>query len=136
MGLSLIRPINNTMPTYIGFSTIGQYKKFTLTDFALVKRDFLNSLNIRYGEKVGRPGYGTKIWSFIFEQQDDETYLAVKKELQRMVDLDPRIYALRIDTSPNDVGLIVDMEVQLAMTGSVSGLRILFDEQSAKAIFV
>ena len=50
------------MPTFIGFNTIGQYKKFTLLDYELIKRDLLNAFNIRQGELVGRPDYGTALW--------------------------------------------------------------------------
>ena len=57
------------MPTFIGFNTINQNKKFTLVDFELIKRDLLNAFNIRQGELVGRPAYGTSIWDFVFENQ-------------------------------------------------------------------
>ena len=55
------------MTTFIGFNTIDQYKKFTLTDFPLIQRDLLNAFNIRQGELPGRPGYGTTIWVFLLE---------------------------------------------------------------------
>ena len=42
------------MTTFIGFNTIDQPKKFTLTDFDLVKRDLLNAFNIQQGQLVGR----------------------------------------------------------------------------------
>jgi len=124
------------MPTYIGFNTIGQYKKFTKTDFELIKRDLLNAFNIRYGEKVGRPGYGTKIWTFMFEPQIPDTQAAIKQEIQRVVDQDPRVYAVSVETVPQDTGLLVDLAVQLAATGSVDSLRIFFDEQTARASYV
>jgi hypothetical protein len=38
------------MLTYRGFNTIGQTKKFRLTDLDLVKRDLLNHFQIRKGE--------------------------------------------------------------------------------------
>ena len=44
------------MPTFIGFNTINQNKKFTLVDFELIKRDLLNAFNIRQGELVGSSG--------------------------------------------------------------------------------
>ena len=36
--------------TFIGFNTQGQFKKFTLTGFELIKRDLLNAFNIRQGQ--------------------------------------------------------------------------------------
>jgi hypothetical protein len=74
------------MPNYIGFSTINANqprstdlnagvdggtgsilqpvrvgKKFRLVDTPLVVRDFINSLNIQQGQKVGKPEYGTTL---------------------------------------------------------------------------
>ena len=59
------------MATYFGFSTIDNSKKFRLVDYELVKRDVLNSLLIKQGEKLGNPSYGTNVWGLIFEPQTD-----------------------------------------------------------------
>ena len=67
------------MTTFIGFNTINQNKKFTLTDFELIQRDLLNAFNIRQGELPGRPGYGTTIYSFLFENQVEQ----LQEELPR-----------------------------------------------------
>jgi hypothetical protein len=61
------------MATFIGFNTINQYGKFTLLDFELIKRDLANAFNIQQGQLPGLPGYGTTIWSFVFENQSAET---------------------------------------------------------------
>ena len=79
------------MPAFIGFNTQGQYKKFTLTDDALVKRDFLNSLNIRQGQLPGRPQFGTVIWENLFDNQSNELITNIESELQRIAGLDPRM---------------------------------------------
>ena len=55
------------MATFIGYSTIDQYKNYTVTDFDLIKRDMLNSLSIRQGEMPGRPEVGTTMFSLMFE---------------------------------------------------------------------
>ena len=65
------------MPTFIGFNTINQNKKFTAVDFDLIKIDLLNAFNIRQGELPGRPGYGTVIWNYLFEGQTQETQTAI-----------------------------------------------------------
>ena len=61
------------MTTFVGFNTINQNKKFTLIDTELIKRDLLNAFNIRQGELVGRPGYGTVIWDYVFENQHNQS---------------------------------------------------------------
>ena len=53
--------------TYKGFSTIGQTGKFRLTDFDLVKQDIINNFQIRKGEKLMNPDFGTIIWNIIHE---------------------------------------------------------------------
>ena len=63
------------MTTFVGFNTQGQYKKFTLTDFELIKRDLLNAFNIRQGQLPGRPGYGTVLWDYLFEKDRKSTRL-------------------------------------------------------------
>ena len=47
--------------TYKGFSTVGRNQKFRLTDFDLVKQDLINHFNIRKGEKLMNPNFGTVI---------------------------------------------------------------------------
>jgi hypothetical protein len=59
------------MTTFVGFNTQNQYKKFTLVDFELIKRDLLNAFNIRQGQLPGRPAYGTILWDYLFENQVD-----------------------------------------------------------------
>ena len=95
------------MPTFIGFNTINQFKKFTLTDFALVKRDLANALNIQQGEIPGKPGYGTTIWSYVFENQTPETIAALLAELQRVAGGDPRVYISDAQVFPQDNGLLI-----------------------------
>ena len=80
-----------TMATFIGFNTQEQYKKFTLTDAPLVKRDLLNAFNIRQGQLPGRPGYGTILWDFIFDSQTTDVQQAIETEIQRVAGGDPRL---------------------------------------------
>ena len=95
------------MATFIGFSTIGADKpitvnpipvsatgvnngitdptvfgkKFKLIDEQLVIQDFINALNIRKGEKVGQPDYGTTLWDFVFEPNTADVSTALQNEI-------------------------------------------------------
>ena len=97
------------MPTFIGFNTIDQNKKFTLVDFELVKRDLLNAFNIRQGELVGRPQYGTSIWDFVFENQLQETERALTAEIQRVAGGDPRLFVDSIELFPQQNGILIQL---------------------------
>jgi phage baseplate assembly protein W len=124
------------MPTFIGFNTIDQYKKFTLVDFALIKRDLLNYLNIRQGEKVGRPDVGTTMWNLVFEPQTETTAELVLQELQRIVGQDPRIYLTKADAYPQVNGILVELEIQTVQGQNAERLAVFFDQQTRTASYV
>jgi phage baseplate assembly protein W len=124
------------MATFIGFNTIGQNKKFTAVDFDLVKIDLLNAFNIRQGELPGRPGYGTVIWNFLFENQTTETQSAILTEIQRVVSGDPRIYLSGVEIFPQENGILLQLGIALVPSVNAQQLNILFDEQTRSAVFV
>ena len=121
------------MTTFRGFSTIGQTKKFTLVDFELVKRDLLNALNITQGQLVGRPGYGTMIWSYIFENQTQDTERAILAEIQRIASLDPRIYLQSANMYPQLHGILIEIELMMVPGQTSEFLSVYFDQQTATA---
>jgi len=124
------------MPTFIGFNTINQFKKFTLTDFELVKRDLSNALNIQQGELPGRPGYGTTLWSYVFENQTTDTVAAITAELQRVAGGDPRIYLSDIQVYPQENGMLIEAQVQIVPSSTAERLAIFFDQESRRASFI
>ena len=124
------------MPTFIGFSTIDQYSKFTLVDFELVKRDLANALNIQQGELPGRPGYGTTIWGYVFESQTPESQQLMLAELQRVVGGDPRIYLSDAQIYSQDNGVLIELQVQVVPSATAERLAIFFDQESRRASFV
>lgn len=124
------------MPTFIGFNTIDQNKKFTLVDFELIKRDLANAFNIQQGELPGRPGYGTVIWSYVFENQTTETEQGIMAEIQRVVGGDPRLYVSDATMYPQDNGILIELEVQVVGSTTAERLAIFFDENTRRASFI
>jgi phage baseplate assembly protein W len=121
------------MATFIGFNTIDQIRKFTLTDADLIKRDFLNALNINKGEVPGRPEYGTTIWSFIFNNQSIETEQAMLAELQRVAAQDPRLYLDQVEFYPFNNGIRIEVLLQIVPSTTAERLTIFFDQQAQRA---
>lgn len=115
------------MPTYIGFNTIGQNKKFTLTDFELIKRDLANAFNIRQGELPGRPSYGTRIWALMFENQLTDTQELVQNEILRLAGQDPRISVTQVNVYPQQNGILVEVELQTRQNANAELLTLFFD---------
>jgi phage baseplate assembly protein W len=124
------------MPTFIGFNTIGQPKKFTLTDFDLIKRDLLNAFLIRQGELPGRPNYGTVLWNFQFENQIEPLQAAIVNEVQRVVGGDPRIQATDIQVFPQRNGVLIQLQIVVVPTTTAEILSIFFNLQQRSASYV
>ena len=124
------------MATFIGFNTIDQNKKFTLIDFPLIKRDLLNAFNIRQGQLVGRPGYGTVIWDYVFENQTQETERGILAEIQRVAGGDPRLSVTNIELFPQRNGMLIQLEIQVVPSTDAERLSIFFDQQQRRASYV
>ena len=124
------------MATFIGYSTINQYKKFTLVDGELVKRDLLNAFNIRQGSLPGRPGYGSTLLDYIFENQDTVTERAVIAEIQRIAAGDPRIYISDLNYYPQENGVLIELQVQIVPGTNTEQLSIFFNQSTRQAGFV
>ena len=122
--------------TFIGFNTINQYKKFTLTDFELIKRDLANAFNIRQGELPGRPDYGTIMWNFLFENQIEELQNSIVAEVQRVAGGDPRVFISDIQVFPEENGILIQLEVTVTPSTDAARLGIFFDIISRRASFI
>ena len=140
------------MPTYIGFSTIGANepkttnaspgidggtggvlkptipgKKYRLVDEALVVRDFVNALNIQQGQKVGNPGYGSTIWSFVFEPNDAQTQFKIENEIRRIANSDPRLIVNTVKSYTQEHGILLEVELAIAPFNNAEILNVFFN---------
>ena len=123
------------MSTFIGFNTQDQYKKFTLVDTELIKRDLLNAFNITQGQLPGRPGYGTTLWSFLFESQDQVTMGKILREVQRVAGGDPRVNLIDTQIFAQENGVLIQLEIQFAPNTNAQLLSVFFDQQQRIANF-
>ena len=124
------------MTTFIGFNTIDQYKKFTLTDYPLIQRDLLNAFNIRQGELPGRPGYGTVLWDYLFENQVEQLQQDIRAEVQRVAGGDPRIVVNDVQLYPQENGILLQIEITVVQTTNAEILSVFFDQQTRQASYV
>ena len=124
------------MPTFIGFNTQDQYKKFTLLDANLVKRDLLNGLNIRQGQLPGRPQYGTTLWDNLFENQSQDLIVAIEREIQRVAGYDPRIQIMDTQVFPQENGILIQIQLAIVPSTDAQQLSIFFDQQQRRASYV
>jgi phage baseplate assembly protein W len=124
------------MTTFIGFNTQNQYKKFTLVDFELVKRDLLNAFNIRQGQLPGRPEYGTVLWNYLFENQVDAVQQGIINEVQRVAGGDPRVFISNINVYPQENGMLIELEIQTVGGVNAEILNVFFNQVTRSASYV
>lgn len=93
------------MTIFKGFSTYNRTKRYTLTDFNLVKQDIFNHFNIRKGEKLMRPEFGTSLWDLLFEPFSNEISSAIEEEVRQIVSTDPRVRLEKVNINTYDNGI-------------------------------
>jgi phage baseplate assembly protein W len=146
------------MAQYIGFSTINANKpkttnspvgidggvgslvnpinpgkKYKLVDTQLVLQDFINSLNIRQGEKVGNPSYGTILWNFVFEPNTPDVQFALENEIRRVASTDPRIILDYVKAYPQENGILMEVQMAIAPFNQALILSVFFDSNTNTA---
>ena len=118
------------MSTYIGFSTLNSAKKFVLTDFELAKQDLINYFNIRRGEKLMQPSFGTIIWSMLFEPLTEGTQQTITDDITKIASYDPRIAIGQVAVTQETNGFMVQLTLAYVPTNQVDTLILNFDRNS------
>ena len=108
-------------------------RKFRTTDEQLVIQDFINALNIPQGQKVGNPGYGTTLWNFIFEPNTLEVRTAIEDEVRRVAATDPRLQVNSVETTSQDHGILLEVEMAVTPFNNAQMLGIYFDQRANSA---
>ena len=112
-----------------GFSTQGrEFKDAKLYDVELVKQDLLNHFNIRKGEKLENPDFGTNIWLYVFDPLDEETKNLVIEDVESVINYDPRVTLDQIEVQESDHGLSVKMTVLYIGYAIGETINLLFDQ--------
>jgi phage baseplate assembly protein W len=118
------------MALYSGFSTYQRYKKFRVTDFDLVQQDLFNHFNIRKGEKLMNPEFGTIIWGMLFEPLTDTVRKAIVADVKRIAMYDPRIAVNSIQLNEYQQGLQINMVLTYLVEDRTVTLAFNFDRDS------
>jgi phage baseplate assembly protein W len=146
------------MPTYIGFSTINANKprstnlmpgidggtgsvispinygkKYRAVDEKLIIQDFVNALNIQQGQKVGKPDYGTTLWSFVFEPNTTDVQFQLQDEIRRVASGDPRVIINSVKAYPKENGILVEVELAISPFNRAQLLNVFFNNLTNSA---
>ena len=113
---------------YRGFSTINRLRKYRLTDFDLAKQDLINHFNIRKGEKLFNPEFGTIVWSTIFDPLTQELKELIISDVTAIVKYDPRLAVNRVVLNEYEYGLEIEMELTYIPENQTDILKMKFDK--------
>jgi phage baseplate assembly protein W len=122
--------VNITMAIYKGFSTFNRSKKFRITDFELVKQDLINHFNIRKGEKLMNPDFGTIIWDSIFEPLNEDLKNLIMQDVKRIIANDPRISAQNVIVTQYEHGLQIEIDLLYISSNKRDVLTVAFDQRN------
>jgi phage baseplate assembly protein W len=120
--------------TYKGFST---YKKqfsnsFTLSGFELAKQDLVNHFNIRKGEKLMNPDFGSIVWDALYEPLTDEIVSAIEEDITSIIGYDPRLEAESVLLEQYENGLLLEVQVKYIPDQILGSLLFDFNSTSSQ----
>jgi phage baseplate assembly protein W len=106
--------------TYKGFSTQAGNRNFRLTDFDLIKQDILNHFNIRKGEKLMRPNFGTIIWNVLHEPFTEDLKSVITQDVKAIASYDPRVSFDNIIITEFDQGIQIELQLRYVLTNQTN----------------
>jgi len=90
------------MRVFKGYSTVErQYGPFKIYDMELAKRDLLNEMYSRKGERLMSPEFGYIVWDVLFDPMTEEIVEAIKADTLRILSRDPRLELRQLDITEN-----------------------------------
>lgn len=123
--------INLTSFTYKGFNSRNLDSKFKQYDIDLIKQDLLNHFNIRKGEKLQNPEFGTIIWSMLFEPMNDENLRLIARDVEEIINRDPRTEAENVTVEGTEYGVRISATLRYIPLDYTEQLAIDFDKQNS-----
>jgi phage baseplate assembly protein W len=125
---------DQTVFTYVGFSSKEDTKNFKLYDSALVKQDLINHFYIRKGEKLENPNFGTVIWDMLFENFTEYVKTTIAKDVETIINYDPRIAVNRVLVESTDQGIRVEAEITYIPFNITEKMTFDFDRRNSTII--
>ena len=119
------------MSLYRGYSTLNSKTNVRIADADLIKQDLINHFNIRRGEKLMNPDFGTIIWDSLFEPFTEQLKSQIIDDVTRIVSYDPRLKVDSVLVDQYDNGLILELRLLYSNTNELENLRLTFDKSSA-----
>jgi phage baseplate assembly protein W len=117
--------------TFKGFDSNSKATNYKLHDIDIVKRDLLNHFYIRRGEKLENPKFGTVIWDMLFEPFTESTKSIIAKDVETIVNYDPRLRVDSVVITTTDMGISIDLTLTYMPFDISQRMTLNFDKNNA-----
>ena len=118
--------------TYRGFSTAKSAKNYSLTDFELAKQDLINYFNIRQGQKLMQPKFGTIIWDMLFEPLDEATQQIITEDVTKIISYDPRLRIGQVAVTQQENGFMIQLTLSYVPSNQIETINLDFNRNTQK----
>ncbi len=119
---------------FIGYSSVdASIKQTQWTDLDLIKRDLINHLYTRKGERVMRPDFGSIIWDMLFEPMTVDVVTQIVDDATQIVQLDNRVSLQSINLVELDHGIQLQMNLFYAPLNIVDAFQVDFDRRNVES---
>jgi len=122
--------VNTQKFLYTGFNSRNTTTGFKQFDVDLVKQDILNHFNIKKGQKLENPNFGTIIWDMLYEPMTEANKKAINTDVTTIVNSDPRVNVTRVQIDATDQGIRIEVELAYLNTNVTEKMFINFDKTS------
>ncbi len=119
---------------FVGYSSVDtSIKQTQWTDLDLIKRDLVNHLYTRKGERVMRPDFGSIIWDLLFEPMTVDVVTAIVDDATQIVQADNRVQLQSINLVELDHGIQLQMNLYYAPLNIVDAFSVDFDRRNVES---
>jgi phage baseplate assembly protein W len=116
---------------FVGFSTVDtSVKRTQYTDLDLIKKDLINALYTKVGERVMMPTYGCIIWDMLFEPLTADNISLIQQNVTEIVEADGRIVLNDVIVTQYDSGIQLQLDLYYQPLNLVDQFKITFDQSS------
>ncbi len=118
-------------PSYVykGFSSKKKDSNFKIYDIECIREDVLNQFNIRKGERVMNPNFGTIIWDSIFEPLNELTKEAIVEDIKTILSNEPRIIVQDVKVDEYASGILLEITVRYRTNDLTGVIKLQFDRE-------
>ena len=93
-------------------------------------------MNIPLGSKVGQPGYGTRLWNFVFEPNTADVQFQLESEIRRVASTDPRINLNYVKAFPQENGILIEVQLAVVPFNQAAVISVFFNRGNNTATLI